>query len=44
MAPTSTEFGSSQLFLADARLVLALLNHVRHEALNRTLGLSREQA
>ncbi len=44
MASTSTEFGSSQLLLTDARLVLALLNHLRYQALNHTLGLSREQA
>lgn len=44
MATTSTEFGTSQLFLSDARLVLAMLNHLRYQALNRTLGLSREQA
>jgi hypothetical protein len=44
MATTSTEFGTSQLFITDARLVLAMLNHLRYQALNRTLGLSREQA
>jgi hypothetical protein len=44
MATTSTEFGTSQLFLSDSRLVLAMLNHLRYQALNRTLGLSREQA
>ena len=44
MATTSAEFGASQLFLTDSRLVLSLLNHLRHQALGRTLGLSREQA
>jgi hypothetical protein len=44
MATTSTEFGTSQLFLSDSRLVFAMLNHLRYQALNRTLGLSREQA
>ena len=43
MATTSTEFGTSQLFLSDSRLVFAMLNHLRYQALNRTLGLSREQ-
>jgi hypothetical protein len=37
-------FGTSQLFLTDSRLVLALLNHVRYQALNRAFGVSREQA
>ncbi len=37
-------FGTSQLFLADTRLVLAVLNHVRYQALNRAFGTSREQA
>jgi hypothetical protein len=41
---TSAGFGTSQLFLTDARLVLALVNHLRYQALDRTLGLSREQA
>ena len=44
MAAPSTEFGTSQLFLSDARLVLAMLNHLRYQALHSTLGLSREQA
>ena len=44
MAPTTAEFGTTQLFLTDARLVGAMLNHLRHKALQRTLGLSREQA
>jgi hypothetical protein len=37
-------FGTSQLFLADSRLVLAVLNHLRYQALNRAFGISREQA
>jgi hypothetical protein len=44
METTSAGFGNTQLFLTDSRLVLALLNHVRYQALNRALGLSREQA
>jgi hypothetical protein len=40
----SAGFGTEQLFLTDSRLVLAVLNHLRYQALNRTLGLSREQA
>ena len=37
------KFGAGRLLLADARLALAVANHVRYEALQRTLGLSREQ-
>jgi hypothetical protein len=33
-----------QVFLSDARLVLAVLNHLRYQALNRVFGTSREQA
>jgi hypothetical protein len=40
----SAGFGTSQLFLTDSRLVLAVLNHLRYQALNRAFGLSREQA
>jgi hypothetical protein len=40
----SAGFGTSQLFLTDSRLVLAVLNHLRYEALNRAFGVSREQA
>jgi len=40
----SAGFGTSQLFLADSRLVLAVLNHLRYQALNRAFGVSREQA
>ena len=38
-----TKFGAGRLFLADARLALAVANHARYEVLQRTLGLSREQ-
>ena len=37
-------FGPTQLFLADSRLVFAVLNHLRYQALNRAFGVSREQA
>ena len=40
----SARFGTSQLFLTDSRLALAVLNHLRYQALNRALGLSRQQA
>ena len=40
----SPAFGTSQLFLTDSRLVLAVLNHLRYQALNRAFGVSREQA
>jgi hypothetical protein len=41
---TNAPFGAPQLFLADSRLVLIMLNHLRHQALNRVFGTSREQA
>ena len=41
---TSARFGAPQLFLRDSRLVLAVLNHLRYQALNRVFGTSREQA
>jgi hypothetical protein len=41
---TSAGFGTSQLFLTDSRLALAMLNHLRHQALNRAFGVSRDQA
>ena len=41
---TSPSFGTPQLFLGDSRLVLAVLNHLRYQALNRVFGTSREQA
>ena len=37
-------FGPSTLFLADSRLVLAVLNHLRYQGLNRVFGVSRNQA
>src|SRR6187399_2476718 len=40
----SGNFGTTQLFLSDARLALAVANHLRHQALERAFGLSREQA
>jgi hypothetical protein len=40
----SAGFGTSQLFLTDSRLALAVLNHLRYQALNRAFGVSREQA
>jgi hypothetical protein len=40
----SAGFGTSQLFLTDSRLALAVLNHLRLQALNRAFGMSREQA
>jgi len=36
-------FGTHQLFLTDARLALALLDHLRYEALHRAFGISRAQ-
>ena len=41
---TNAGFGKSELFLADARLALGVLNHLRYQALNRAFGTSREQA
>ena len=41
---TNGGFGKSELFLTDSRLVLAMLNHLRYQALNRAFGVSREQA
>jgi hypothetical protein len=40
----SAGFGTQQLFLTDSRLVLAVLNHLRYQVLNRAFGVSREQA
>jgi hypothetical protein len=40
----SAGFGTSQLFLTDSRLALAVLNHLRYQALNHMFGMSREQA
>ena len=41
---TSAGFGTQQLFLSDARLAIAVLNHLRYQALNRAFGVSRDQA
>ena len=41
---TNAGFGTSELFVTDSRLVLAVLNHLRYQALNRAFGVSREQA
>jgi hypothetical protein len=40
----SAGFGTAQLFRTDSRLALALLNHLRYQALNRVFGISRDQA
>jgi hypothetical protein len=37
-------FGTTQLAIADARMALGLLNHMRYGALERAFGISREQA
>jgi len=41
---SSAGFGTSKLFLTDARLALGVLGQLRHQALNRVFGTSREQA
>jgi hypothetical protein len=43
-APAQPEFGTGRLFLADSRMALAVLNHVRYQVLERSFGVSREQA
>ena len=40
----SARFGPTQLALSDARLALGIANHLRHQALNKAFGTSREQA
>src|SRR4051794_1898846 len=40
----SAGFGAGQLALADSRLALAVLNHLRYQALNKAFGTTREQA
>jgi len=37
-------FGAGRLFLADSRIAVAVLNHLRYQALHRWLGVSREEA
>jgi hypothetical protein len=44
METTGAPFGTPQLFLADSRMVLTMGNQLRHQALNRVFGTSREQA
>ncbi len=41
---SSQGFGSAQLALTDAHLALAVLNHVRYDALRWAFGVNREQA
>jgi hypothetical protein len=41
---TSAGFGPAQLAFTDSRLALAVLNHLRYQALHRVFGASREQA
>jgi hypothetical protein len=43
-ASGSSQFGAGRAFLADSRLVLAILNEARYQTLNRVFGASREQA
>ena len=40
---SSHRFGTTHLFLADSRLAFGVLNHLRHQALHRMFGMSREQ-
>jgi hypothetical protein len=40
----SADFGTTQLFLTDSRLALAVLNQLRHQALHHMFGMSRAQA
>jgi hypothetical protein len=44
MESTTPAFGAPQLALTDARLALAILNHVRYDALRWAFGVNREQA
>jgi hypothetical protein len=44
MESTPPAFGTSQLFLSDARLYLGILNHLRYDALRWAFGVNREQA
>jgi len=37
-------FLTPEVFLVDSRIAVAVLNHLRHQALNRVFGTSREQA
>lgn len=42
--PSAPDFNSLNLFLADSRLAFGVLNHLRYQALEKTFGVSREQA
>src|SRR3954451_4801936 len=44
MGITVDRVGTPQLCLAVSRMVLTMANHLRHQALNRVFGTSREQA
>ncbi len=44
MTESNSGFGAANLFVADSRLVLAVLNHLRYQGLNRMFGVSRDQA
>jgi hypothetical protein len=44
MARSRSEFSTTHLALADARLALGILNYVRYGALEKAFGVSREQA
>jgi hypothetical protein len=44
MAESPSNFGSTELALADARLALGIINHLRYQALMKAFGISREQA
>jgi hypothetical protein len=41
---STPQFGSTQLALSDARIVLGILNHVRYDALRWMFGVEREGA
>jgi hypothetical protein len=43
-ADRRSDFRAGELFLADSRLLLIVLNQLRHLALRRAFGVSREQA
>jgi hypothetical protein len=42
--PRPSDFGAGQLFLADSRLALAVLNELRYRTLTHLFGVSRSQA
>jgi hypothetical protein len=43
-APAPEKFGTTQLFLADSRLALLVLNYARLAVIRSVFGVSREQA